>query len=165
MEWASDLHLKLYGWTMMACHCWGKAVPGPSAFKRYSNRMFSLIEYVGLLLVLLSTVVAAGQEVRQMLGNGRVGVSDLLLLFIYLEIVTMSGVYWRTGRLPVRMPLYVAMVALARHMMLDSTDLASISVLAPAGAILLLGVAVLVVRYGHIRFPYTDEDGQHRISS
>ncbi len=49
--------------------------------------------------------------------------------------------------------------------MLDSTDLASLSVLAPAGAILLLGVSVLVVRYGHIHLPYTDEDGDHHIQS
>lgn len=137
----------------------------PSLFKHYSGWMFSLVEYVGLLLVLVATIVAAAQEVQAMLRAERVSASDLLLLFIYLEIVTMSAVYWRVGRLPVRMPLYVAMVALARHMMLDSTDLASLSVLAPAGAILLLACAVLVVRYGHIHLPYTDEDGQHRISS
>lgn len=133
--------------------------------KRYSGWMFSVVEYAGLLLVLLATIVAAMQEVQAMLHTGRVGPGDLLLLFIYLEIVTMTAVYWRVGRLPVRMPLYVAIVALARHMMLDSTDLASLSVLAPAGAILLLAFAVLVVRYGHIHLPYTDEDGQNRISS
>lgn len=136
-----------------------------SPLKLYSGWMFSVVEYAGLLLVLLATIVAAAQEVQAMLHTGRVGPGDLLLLFIYLEIVTMTAVYWRAGRLPVRMPLYVAIVALARHMMLDSTDLASLSVLAPAGAILLLAVAVLVVRYGHIHLPYTDEDGQHRISS
>lgn len=137
----------------------------PAPLKRYSGWLFWVVEYVGLLLVLLATIVAAIQEVQAMLHAGRVGPGDLLLLFIYLEIVTMTAVYWRVGRLPVRMPLYVAIVALARHMMLDSTDLASLSVLAPAGAILLLAFAVLVVRYGHIRLPYTDEDGQTRISS
>lgn len=136
-----------------------------SPLKLYSGWMFSVVEYAGLLLVLLATIVAAAQEVQTMLHAGRVGAGDLLLLFIYLEIVTMTAVYWRVGRLPVRMPLYVAIVALARHMMLDSTDLASLSVLAPAGAILLLAFAVLVVRYGHIHLPYTDEDGQSRISS
>ena len=134
-------------------------------WKRYSSAMFSVVEYAGLVLVLLATIIAAGQEVHAMLRSGRVDAGDLLLLFIYLEIVTMTGVYWRTGRLPVRMPLYVAMVALARHMMLDSTDLASLMVLAPAGAILLLAVSVLVVRYGHIHLPYTDENGSERISS
>lgn len=138
--------------------------PAP-AIKRHGRRMFSAIEYAGLLLVLIATVVAAEQEVRTMLANSSVSITDLLLLFIYLEIVTMSSVYWRTGRLPVRMPLYVAMVALARHMMLDSTELTSLGILAEAGAILLLGLAVLVVRFGHTRFPYLDEDGNPRAMS
>ncbi len=66
--------------------------------------MFSAIEYAGLVLVLLATIVAAAQEVGGMLRAAHVDAGDILLLFIYLEIVTMSGVYWRTGRLPVRMP-------------------------------------------------------------
>lgn len=140
--------------------------PAPvSANKRRSRYLFSAIEYAGLLLVLAATVVAGVQEVRTMMSNGGVTVTDLLLLFIYLEIVTMSGVYWHTGRLPVRMPLYVAMVALARHMMLDSTELSSLDILAEAGAILLLGAAVLVVRYGHTRYPYRDESGNSRTMS
>ncbi len=135
------------------------------AIKRHGRQMFAAIEYAGLLLVLMATVVATTQEVRSMMNSASVSVTDLLLLFIYLEIVTMSGVYWRTGRLPVRMPLYVAMVALARHMMLDSTELTSLDTLAEAGAILLLGVAVLLVRYGHTRYPYLDENGHSRTIS
>lgn len=139
--------------------------PPVSAMKRHGKWLFSSIEYAGLLLVLAVTIIAVGQEVASMLAASKVSVTDLLLLFIYLEIVTMSGVYWRTGRMPVRMPLYVAMVALARHMMLDSTERSSFGMLAEAGAILLLGVAVLVVRFGHTRYPYLDEDGHPRIMS
>ncbi len=139
--------------------------PPVSAMKRHGKWLFSSIEYAGLLLVLVVTIIAVGQEVVSMLAASKVSVTDLLLLFIYLEIVTMSGVYWRTGRMPVRMPLYVAMVALARHMMLDSTERSSFGMLAEAGAILLLGVAVLVVRFGHTRYPYLDEDGHPRIMS
>lgn len=138
--------------------------PAPP-IRRNGKYLFAAIEYAGLLLVLIATVVAAGQEVRSMIRSESVSISDLLLLFIYLEIVTMSSVYWRTGRLPVRMPLYVTMVALARHMMLDSIQLTSFGILAEAGAILLLGVAVLVVRYGHTRYPYVDEDGNPRTMS
>lgn len=129
------------------------------AIKRHGLRLIGLIEHVGLLIVLGATVVAAGQEVLTMLHNRQVGVTDLLLLFIYLEIVTMSAVYWRVGRLPVRMPLYIAMVAMARHMTLEAQAFEPLTILAQALAILLLGAAVLVVRYGHIRLPYTDEGG------
>ncbi|NCT66399.1 MAG: phosphate-starvation-inducible PsiE family protein [Rhodanobacteraceae bacterium] len=134
--------------------------PSPLPLKRYGLRLIVVVEHIGLVVVLAATIVAAGQEVAAMLRSGHVGVTDLLLLFIYLEIVTMSGVYWRVGRLPVRMPLYIAMVALARHMMLDAHDYAPLTILAQATAILLLGLAVLAVRYGHVRYPYTDEAGR-----
>lgn len=133
--------------------------------KRWGTFIFAAIERIGLLLVLIATIVATVQEVQSMLHHGRVGVTDLLLLFIYLEIITMSGIYWRIGRLPVRMPLYIAMVALARHLTLDTTEFEPWSAMAQAGAILLLGLAVLVVRFGHIRLPYTDEGDDARISS
>jgi len=134
------------------------------AFKNQGMRLILLIERLGLLIVLGATVFAAGQEVMTMARNRQVGVTDLLLLFIYLEVVTMSAVYWRVGRLPVRMPLYIAMVALARHMTLDTQDFQPLAILAQSTAVLLLGAAVLVVRYGHTRFPYTDEGERETLS-
>ena len=129
----------------------------PNALKQFGANAIQIVERVGLLIVLAATIVAATQEILAMVRNGQVAVTDLLLLFIYLEVVTMSAVYWRVGRLPVRMPLYIAMVALARHMTLDTQNSEPITILAQAAAILLLGAAVLTVRYGHVRFPYTDE--------
>jgi protein PsiE len=134
------------------------------AFKRQGMLMILLIERIGLLIVLGATIVAAGQEIITMARSGHVAVTDLLLLFIYLEIVTMSAVYWSVGRLPVRIPLYIAMVALARHMTLDTQEFQPLAIFAQAGAILLLGAAVLVVRYGHVRFPYTDEGERETLS-
>ncbi|MBO9663921.1 phosphate-starvation-inducible PsiE family protein [Dokdonella sp.] len=138
-------------------------LPGPG-LKRGGLRLIGLIEHAGLIVVLIATVVAAAQEIFAMWSHRQVGVTDLLLLFIYLEIVTMSAVYWRVGRLPVRMPLYIAMVAMARHMTLETQDFSPATILAQAVAILLLGIAVLVVRYGHVRFPYTDEGERERLS-
>lgn len=132
--------------------------------KRQGMRLIGLIEHAGLLIVLGATIVATAQEMLTMLRNRQVGVTDLLLLFIYLEIVTMSAVYWRVGRLPVRMPLYIAMVALARHMTLETQDPSPLMILAQAASILLLGAAVLIVRFGHVRFPYTDEGERERLS-
>lgn len=134
------------------------------ALKRGGMRLIGLIEHAGLIVVLIATVIAAAQEIHTMWSHRQVGVTDLLLLFIYLEIVTMSAVYWRVGRLPVRMPLYIAMVAMARHMTLETQDFSPPTILAQAAAVLLLGIAVLVVRYGHVRFPYTDEGDRDRLS-
>jgi protein PsiE len=66
----------------------------------------------------------------------------------------MVNAYWQSGQLPVRMPLYIGMVALARYLILDMKELTEWRMLAVAAAILMLGLAVLVVRYGHVRFPY-----------
>ncbi len=122
--------------------------------QRAGRRLVRLIEDIGLLVILLATLVAAGGEVAQMIGARSVHLADLLLLFIYLEVVAMVSAYWQSGQLPVRMPLYIGMVALARYLILDMKELDEWRMLAVAVAILLLGLAVLVVRYGHVRFPY-----------
>lgn len=125
------------------------------------GRSFSLIEKVGLLAILLATLFAGFSEVRHMVEAGHAGVSDLLLLFMYLELISMVEVYWSAGKLPVRMPLYIAMVALARHMLVDQ-QLPALDLLGTAVAILLLAVAVVVVRYGHLKLPYRDAiDSRH----
>jgi len=118
------------------------------------KRAVEFVEDIGLLIILAATLIAGAQEVWSMVGRGTVNLADLLLMFIYLEVVAMVHAYWQAGHLPVRMPLYIAMVALARHLMLDMTHLTEQKILAISGAIVLLGLAVLVVRYGHIRFPY-----------
>ena len=124
--------------------------------QRAGRRLVKAIEDIGLLVILLATLVAAGGEVAQMIGARSVHLADLLLLFIYLEVVAMVSAYWHSGQLPVRMPLYIGMVALARYLILDMKELDEWRMLAVAVAvaILLLGLAVLVVRYGHVRFPY-----------
>ncbi|MCK9532912.1 MAG: phosphate-starvation-inducible PsiE family protein [Gammaproteobacteria bacterium] len=118
------------------------------------KRAVEFVEDIGLLIILAATLIAGAQEVWSMVGRSTVNLADLLLMFIYLEVVAMVHAYWQAGHLPVRMPLYIAMVALARHLMLDMTHLTEQKILAISGAIVLLGLAVLVVRYGHIRFPY-----------
>jgi protein PsiE len=83
-----------------------------------------------------------------------VELKDLLLLFILLEVVTMVDNYWRLGELPVRIPLYIAMVSMARFLILDTGDAHNEHALFITGAILLMALSVLVVRYGHVKFPY-----------
>lgn len=123
-----------------------------------------MVEKLGLGIIVLATIAAGALEIQSMWQLRMVGVSDLLLLFMYLELISMAEIYWRMGRLPVRMPLYIAMVGIARHLMTEQTNASSWDMLAGAGAIVLLGLAVLVVRYGHLRFPYErtqDGDPEH----
>lgn len=123
------------------------------------------IEYLGLLVIACATTYAGWQEIIKMIERHQVTLADLLLLFLYLEVLAMVGIYFRTGQLPVRFPLYIAMVAIARHIIIDLKAMTDLQLLAGTLSIVILSVAVLLVRYGHARFPYhdavgLDEEGQ-----
>lgn len=118
---------------------------------------FALFEQVGLVVIALSTIIAAGQDVNRMLQLHAVSLGDLLLMFLYLEVLAMVSFYFSSGKLPVTYPLYIGMVALARYIVLDMKDMDAFRMLATAIAILVLAGAVLVVRYGHLRFPYPED--------
>jgi protein PsiE len=120
----------------------------------YGNKAIRLAENLGLLVIAISTVVAIGIEVSVMVNAKTVTLADLLLLFIYLEVLTMVAMYLNTGKLPVRMPLYIAIVALARYLILDMKNLDHWELISVSGAILLIAVAILVHRFGHTKFPY-----------
>ena len=120
-------------------------------------RALAMIEWAGLLVITMATMVAIGQEIRQMLVVQKVLLEDILLLFIYLEILTMVGLYFKSGKLPLRYPIYIAMVAIARYIIIGMKQLDGWTILAFASAILVLALAVVVIRYGHIRLPYGDD--------
>lgn len=129
-------------------------VPVPTHSDTPVARGIRLLEYAGLAVVLVVVVFAGAGLVAEMVRERQAGISDLLLLFMYLEIVSMVETYWRIGKLPVRMPLYIAMVGIARHLMADTAFQSPLAMISGAGAIVLLALGVLIVRYGHTRFPY-----------
>jgi len=129
-----------------------------SPLQRHGAKLLTLVEDLGLLIVAIATVIAMVHEVWGMIEARTVTLADLLLLFIYMEVLAMVGIYLKCGKLPVRMPLYIAMVALARYLILDMKAMDNWRIIAVAGAGLLLGAAVLVIRYGHHRYPYVGED-------
>lgn len=92
-----------------------------------------------------------------------VTLADLLLLFIYLEVLAMVAAYLGFGKLPVRMPLYIAIVALARYMILDMKSLDAWRMLGVAVAVLLITCA-LVIRFGQTRFPHREKDSNAQVA-
>jgi protein PsiE len=78
-------------------------------------------------------------------------------MFLYLEILTMVGLYFESGKLPVRFPLYIAMVAMARYVIVDIKEMDNIRLLGVSASIVLVAIAVLVIRYGHVRYPYLED--------
>lgn len=125
---------------------------------KYGHKAIVLAENIGLIIIAIATVIAVGIEVSSMISVRTVTLADLLLLFIYLEVLAMVAMYLDSGKLPVRMPLYIAIVALARYLILDMKSMDSWRMLGVSGAILLIAISILLHRYGHTRFPYKEED-------
>jgi protein PsiE len=125
--------------------------------RRFLSGALDLIEYVGLLVIAFATSVAMYHEIISMFAAQRVALADLLLMFLYLEVLAMIGQYFKSGHLPVRYPLYIGMVALARYLILDIKEMSEWRMLSVAAAIFLLTLGVLAIRYGHVRFPYNED--------
>jgi protein PsiE len=110
------------------------------------RRALRLVEDLGLLVIAGATVVAGVQEVQTMWHNARVTLADLLLMFIYLEVLAMVGLFYSSGTLPVQVPIFIAIVALARYLILDTKELHELRVLAVSASIGLLAVSSWIVR-------------------
>jgi protein PsiE len=111
--------------------------------------------FVALFVIGATTVWSAVAAFIGMVAQGRASLEDILLLFMYLEIVAMVGIYFKTTQLPVRYLIYIAITALGRVLIeiVGAEHRTGIDILVVAGAILLLSFAVLVLRFGSHRFP------------
>jgi phosphate starvation-inducible membrane PsiE len=107
-----------------------------------------------------ATVWAAGWTFADLFSQHRASVGDLLLLFIYLEIGAMVGIYFKTNHMPVRFLLYIAITALTRHMIdvMSHSPLNVIEMIAVAGSTLVIAISVLIVRFTSARFPSDKKD-------
>jgi protein PsiE len=109
--------------------------------------------YLALFAIGATTVWSAAVAFIGMVARANLG--DILLLFIYLEIGAMVGIYFKTTRLPVRYLIYVAITALGRVLIeiVGAEHRTGMDILVITGAILLLSFAVLVLRFGSYKYP------------
>lgn len=130
--------------------------PPPEHLKNKVASILEVLEWIGLLIITVATLVAIGQEVQLMFLQGKVLLQDILLLFIFLEILTMVGLYFSSGKLPLRYPIYIAMVAIARYITIGMKEIDSWALVALSLSVLVLALAVLIIRYGHHHLPYSE---------
>jgi protein PsiE len=97
-----------------------------------------------LVFIAFATVFATVQEIIVLVDNKRVLLEDLLLLFIYTEVLGMVAAFYRSNRIPVTLPLFIAMTALARLIILQGKEPSDL--LYEAGAIVLVALACLIIR-------------------
>ena len=105
------------------------------------------IQLIALVIILVSTVIAFGQEMYQMLLVQRVTLADLLLLFLYLEVLAMVRVFWESQSIQITLPLFIAITALARFIILQGKSLNPEILLYEAGAIVLIALAIVILRF------------------
>ena len=106
----------------------------------------------------VATIFAIGHQVYTMIAVMNVALADLLMLFIYLEVLAMVAMYLQAGKLPIRVPIYIAIVALARYLILDMKEMDNWRLLGTAATALLLALSVFVIRFGHYKFPYAKDE-------
>lgn len=119
------------------------------------NFLVEIFHFLALFAIGAITVWAGVATLMDAFEQGRASVDDILLLFIYLELGAMVGIYFKTNHMPVRFLIYVAITALTRLLISDISHHGEspTNVLYTSGAILLLALAVLVVRFASWRYP------------
>jgi len=124
----------------------GSLAPDPPApYDDLAVRGFRLTERVLLILMAVMTVVAAGSEVWRVWQAQSIDLADILLMFLYTEVIGMIAVFYTGRGSPFIYPIFIAITALARLIVLQGKDMAPQNILFEAAAILLLALSVVVV--------------------
>jgi phosphate starvation-inducible membrane PsiE len=128
------------------------------------NVLVDAFHYLALFAIGGATVWSAVVAFLGMAAKGHATIDDILLLFIYLELGAMVGIYFKTMHMPVRFLIYVAMTALTRLLISDiqAHKPPDMGVVLVSGAILLLALATLVIRFGSSRFPSPAPEAHER---
>jgi len=127
---------------------------------KFGNSMVALFHRIALFGIGAATIWAAGVTFVTIFMQSHASIGDLLLLFIYLEIGAMVGIYFETNHMPVRFLLYIAITALTRHMVdiMSHSPININEMIAVAVSTLLISLSVLIVRYTSARFPSKSDD-------
>ena len=108
---------------------------------------FRKLQLVFASIILIATSIAFVLEIKNMVEIRDVNLPDLLLLFIYLEVIGMVTSYWRTQTIRLTYPLFIAITALSRLIILQKKDIDPSTLVYEAGAILLLSIAIVILKF------------------
>ena len=111
------------------------------------EKIVKQIQLLTLIIILISTIIAIGSELYQMIKIQTVTLADLLLLFLYLEVLAMVRVFWESQSIQITLPLFIAITALSRFIILQGKSINPEILVYEAGAILLIALAILVLRF------------------
>ncbi|MEH6543468.1 MAG: phosphate-starvation-inducible PsiE family protein [Porticoccaceae bacterium] len=141
----------------------------PDKVLKFGSVLVDVFHYLALFVIGATVVWSAVYEYLHMMEKGHAELKDILLLFIYLELGAMIGIYFKTHRLPVQFLIFIAITALSRHLVLDvqqALDILHLKVLLGiSGAIVLLSGAIFLLTYTAKAYgrPEDDVDKKHDI--
>ena len=107
------------------------------------------LQLILMCIILISTVIAVGIEIYKMYQNMSVTLADLLLMFLYLEVMAMVRVFWEEQSISISLPLLIAITALSRFIILQGKQMDASQLLYESIAIVLIALAIVVLRLRH----------------
>ena len=107
------------------------------------------LQLILMSIILISTVIAVGIEIKNMFMNQSVTLADLLLMFLYLEVLAMVRVFWNQQSISITLPLLIAITALARFIILQGKEMDPTALVYEAVAIVLIAAAIVILRLRH----------------
>ena len=128
----------------------------PAATQKLDNGVlgfFSAAERILLVIISLLTMLAVALELAHFAESGRIRLADLLLLFIYLEVIGMAYAYYATHSVPVTLPVLIAITGITRLIILQGKEAEPSKLLFEAGAVLLLAIALAILSWASQRSP------------
>ena len=107
------------------------------------------LQLILMCIILISTVIAVGIEIKNMFMNQSITLADLLLMFLYLEVLAMVRVFWNQQSISITLPLLIAITALARFIILQGKEMDPTALVYEAVAIVLIAAAIVILRLRH----------------
>ena len=126
----------------------------PNKLAKPLKKLINWTASVLLFVIAIATIFCIGEEIFIMIENQQVKLSDLLLLFIYLEVLAMVEQYLIFGKIPVRYPIYITIIAIARYLLLGMKEMDVEHIMSLAIAVLILTLSTTLMRVGHHYWPY-----------
>ena len=116
------------------------------------NNSIRNIQLVAVVVVLISTIIAFFLEMREMYENKDITLADLLLMFIYIEVIGLVRSYWETQSVRITYPLIIAITALARFIILQDKESDPANLIYISLAILIVAVATVIIRFRNSKY-------------
>ena len=125
----------------------------------FGNLIVDGFHFIALFAIVVTIIISAVLAFSEMIANRAISIEDTLLLFIYLELGVMVGIYFKTNHMPIRFLLYVAITALTRMIVgeIQVNDEPNIPILYASAAILLLAISNFIIRFASNRYPSEQE--------